>query len=145
GFAITCENDTHRIDIAGLTGGKNVMVYGQTEVTRDLVDRRKATGGVSKYEVEDVQLHDFDSARPYLTCRIEGEDVRIDCRFIAGCDGFHGASRRSVPDKAIRTFEKVYPFGWLGILSDVPPVSHELIYASHSRGFALCSMRSPTR
>jgi p-hydroxybenzoate 3-monooxygenase len=145
GFAITCENDTHRIDLAKLTGGKNVMVYGQTEVTRDLVERRKDTGGVSHYEVEDVQLHDFDSDKPYVTCRIKGEEVRIDCRFIAGCDGFHGASRRSVPEESIRTFEKVYPFGWLGILADVPPVSHELIYASHSRGFALCSMRSNTR
>jgi p-hydroxybenzoate 3-monooxygenase len=145
GFAITCENDTHRIDLAKLTGGKNVMVYGQTEVTRDLVDRRKDTGGVTHYEAEDVQLHDFDSDKPYVTCRMKGEDVRIDCRFIAGCDGFHGASRRSVPENAICTFEKVYPFGWLGILADVPPVSHELIYASHSRGFALCSMRSNTR
>jgi len=145
GFAITCENDTHRIDLTELTGGKNVMVYGQTEVTRDLVERRKQTGGISHYEAADVELHDFDSDTPHVTCRINDEAVRIDCRFIAGCDGFHGASRRSVPDTAIRTFEKVYPFGWLGILADVPPVSHELIYASHSRGFALCSMRSNTR
>jgi p-hydroxybenzoate 3-monooxygenase len=145
GFAITCENDTHRIDLARLTGGKNVMVYGQTEVTRDLVERRKQTGGISHYEAADVELHDFHSDTPHVTCNINGEAVRIDCRFIAGCDGFHGASRRSVPDTAIRTFEKVYPFGWLGILADVPPVSHELIYASHSRGFALCSMRSNTR
>jgi len=145
GFAITRENDTHRIDLAKLTGGKTVMVYGQTEVTRDLVERRKQTGGISKYEVTDVELHDIDSDKPHVTCSIEGEAVRIDCRFIAGCDGFHGASRRAVPDDAIRTFEKVYPFGWLGILADVPPVSHELIYASHSRGFALCSMRSNTR
>ena len=145
GFAITRENETHRIDLAGLTGGKRVMVYGQTEVTRDLVERRAETGGVSHYEVEAVELFDFDGDKPYVTCRMGGEDVRIDCRFIAGCDGFHGASRRSVPETAIKVFEKVYPFGWLGILSDVPPVSHELIYASHSRGFALCSMRSMTR
>ena len=145
GFAITVENDTHRIDLAELTGGKNVMVYGQTEVTRDLVDRRTETGGITKYEAADVEPHDFDTADPYVTCSIAGEAFRIDCRFIAGCDGFHGASRRAVPDDAIRTFEKVYPFGWLGILADVPPVSHELIYASHSRGFALCSMRSNTR
>jgi len=145
GFAITRENDTHRIDLTKLTGGKTVMVYGQTEVTRDLVECRKQTGGITKYEAADVELHDFDSDKPYVTGKIEGEAVRIDCRFIAGCDGFHGASRRSVPDDAIRTFEKVYPFGWLGILADVPPVSHELIYANHSRGFALCSMRSNTR
>ena len=145
GFSISVENDIHRIDLAKLTGGNSVMVYGQTEVTRDLVDRRKATGGVSKYEAADVELHDFAGAKPYVTCRIDGEEVRVDCDFIAGCDGFHGASRRSVPKDAIRTFEKVYPFGWLGILADVPPVDHELIYASHSRGFALCSMRSNTR
>jgi len=145
GFAITGDDDIHRIDLAHLTGGKWVTVYGQTEVTRDLVDRRADTGGVTHYEAESVELHEFDSDTPYVTCRIEGEEVRIDCRFIAGCDGFHGASRRSVPEDAIRTFEKVYPFGWLGILADVPPVSHELIYASHSRGFALCSMRSKIR
>ena len=145
GFAITNENDTHRIDLGKLTNGKSVMVYGQTEVTKDLVDRRADTGGVTHYEAESVELHDFDTDKPYVTCRIDGEDVRIDCRFIAGCDGFHGASRRAVPEDAIRTFEKVYPFGWLGILSDVPPVSHELVYASHSRGFALCSMRSMSR
>ncbi|AKH99814.1 4-hydroxybenzoate 3-monooxygenase [Hoeflea sp. IMCC20628] len=145
GFAITRENDVHRIDLAKLTAGKNVMVYGQTEVTRDLVDRRAETGGITHYQAETVELHDFDSATPHVTCRIDGEEVRIDCSFIAGCDGFHGASRRAVPEDAIQTFEKVYPFGWLGILSDVPPVSHELIYASHSRGFALCSMRSMTR
>tara|TARA_R110002050_G_scaffold67636_2_gene146441 strand:+ start:15248 stop:16429 length:1182 start_codon:yes stop_codon:yes gene_type:complete len=145
GFAITREDDVHRIDLSGLTGGKCVTVYGQTEVTRDLVDRRAETGGVTLYEVETVELHAFDSDKPHVTCRIDGQEVRINCRFIAGCDGFHGASRRAVPEDAIRTFEKVYPFGWLGILSDVPPVSHELIYASHSRGFALCSMRSKSR
>jgi len=145
GFTITCENETHHIDLAKLTGGKSVMVYGQTEVTKDLVDRRAETGGVTHYMAEAVELHDFDGDKPFVTCRIDGEDARIDCRFIAGCDGFHGASRRSVPENAIRTFEKIYPFGWLGILADVPPVSDELIYASHSRGFALCSMRSQTR
>ncbi|SOE09040.1 p-hydroxybenzoate 3-monooxygenase [Hoeflea halophila] len=145
GFAISCETDIHRIDLTQLTGGKNVMVYGQTEVTRDLVDHRSQTGGITMYEAADVEPQEFDTAGPYVTCKIAGESVRIDCRFIAGCDGFHGASRRSVPETAIATFEKVYPFGWLGILADVPPVSHELIYASHSRGFALCSMRSNTR
>jgi p-hydroxybenzoate 3-monooxygenase len=145
GFAISREDEIHRIDLAGLTGGQTVMVYGQTEVTKDLVERRSDSGGVTHYEVEAVELHDFVGDHPHVTCMIDGETVRIDCRFIAGCDGFHGASRRSVPEDAIRTFEKIYPFGWLGILSDVPPVSHELIYASHSRGFALCSMRSMTR
>ncbi|MDF1607665.1 4-hydroxybenzoate 3-monooxygenase [Hoeflea sp. YIM 152468] len=145
GFAITHENDFHRIDLDRLTGGKTVMVYGQTEVTKDLVERRAATGGVTHYEASSVDLHDFDGDTPHVTCRIGGEDVRVECKYIAGCDGFHGASRRSVPESAIRTFEKVYPFGWLGIMSDVPPVSHELIYASHSRGFALCSMRSMSR
>jgi len=145
GFSITRDNEIHRIDLAGLTGGKRVMVYGQTEVTKDLADRRAATGGVTHYEADAVELHGFDSDTPHVTCRIDGTDIRINCRFIAGCDGFHGASRRSVPEDAIRTFEKVYPFGWLGILSEVPPVSHELVYASHSRGFALCSMRSMTR
>ena len=97
GFAITRENDTHRIDLAKLTGGKNVMVYGQTEVTRDLVERRKQTDGISKYEVADVELHDIGSDKPHVTCSIEGEAVRIDCRFIAGCDGFHGPSRKAMP------------------------------------------------
>lgn len=145
GFAISCEDETHRIDLAALTGGKTVMVYGQTEVTSDLVERRTATGGTTYYGVEAVEPNDFDGDKPHVSCRINGEEMRIECRFIAGCDGFHGASRHAVPEDAIRTFEKVYPFGWLGILSDVPPVSHELIYASHSRGFALCSMRSATR
>ncbi|PWV98928.1 p-hydroxybenzoate 3-monooxygenase [Hoeflea marina] len=145
GFAIAHDGVSHRIDLKRLTGGKSVMVYGQTEVTRDLVDRRTATGGVTHYEAENVEPHGFDGVHPFVTCRLEGEDLRIDCEFIAGCDGFHGASRRAVPEAAIRTFEKVYPFGWLGILADVAPVSHELIYANHPRGFALCSMRSPSR
>lgn len=145
GFTITCEDDIHRIDLSRLTGGQSVMVYGQTDLTRDLVDRRAQSSGISYYQAETVELHDFDTDRPHVSCRIEQEDVRIDCRFIAGCDGFHGASRRAVPESAIHTFEKTYPFGWLGMLSDVAPVSHELIYASHTRGFALCSMRSNTR
>lgn len=145
GFAIAHDGASHRIDLRKLTGGKSVMVYGQTEVTRDLVDRRAATGGVTHYDASDVEPHGFDGQQPFVTCRVDGEDMHIDCEFIAGCDGFHGASRRAVPETAIRTFEKVYPFGWLGILADVPPVSHELIYANHPRGFALCSMRSASR
>ena len=145
GFAITHAGATQRIDLKGLTGGKSVTVYGQTEVTRDLVARRAEAGGITYYEAEGVELHGFDSTSPQVTCRVGGRDLTIACDFIAGCDGYHGASRRAVPEGAMRTFEKVYPFGWLGILADVPPVDHELIYASHPRGFALCSMRSPTR
>lgn len=145
GFAIAREGRSQRIDLKELTHGNTVMVYGQSEVTRDLVDRRAETGGISHYEVDEVEPHDFDSARPFVTCRLNGEELRVDCDFIAGCDGFHGASRRAVPQKAIRSFEKIYPFGWLGLMADVPPVSHELVYASHSRGFALCSMRSQVR
>lgn len=145
GFAITREHETHRVDLKRLTGGKAVTVYGQTEVTRDLMGKREEAGGRTFYNAEDVELHGFDGDRPSVTARVGGEAVTIECDFIAGCDGFHGASRRAVSESALSTFEKVYPFGWLGILADVPPVSHELIYASHSRGFALCSMRSPTR
>ncbi len=121
------------------------MVYGQTEVTRDLMDLRSAGGGVTFYEAEDVVPHDFDGGRPFVTFRAEGLDHRLDCDFIAGCDGFHGASRKAVETRGLETFERVYPFGWLGIVADVPPVSDELIYANHSRGFALCSMRSHSR
>ena len=135
----------HRIDLRGLTGGKTVTVYGQTEVTRDLMDARDAAGLPTVYEAEDVSLHDFDGERPRVRYRKDGVEHEVQCDFIAGCDGFHGVSRRSVPAGAIATHERVYPFGWLGVLSDTPPVSHELIYANHERGFALCSMRSHTR
>jgi p-hydroxybenzoate 3-monooxygenase len=135
----------HRIDFAGLTGGKGVMVYGQTEVTRDLMDARLAAGAPAIYEAEDVQPAGFDGDRPELRFVHEGTERRIACDFIAGCDGFHGISRASVPEGAIEIFERVYPFGWLGLLADVPPVSDELIYVNHERGFALCSMRSRTR
>lgn len=145
GFDITFDGRRHRIDLHDLTGGKRVMVYGQTEATRDLMDRREATGGVTHYEATDVTPHDFDG-KPHVTWQNnDGAEHRLDCDFIAGCDGYHGVSRKSVPDDARRTFERVYPFGWLGIVADVPPVSHELIYANHARGFALCSMRSNTR
>jgi len=145
GFSLAFDGRDHRIDLLGLTGGKRVMVYGQTEVTRDLMEQRKRDGSVTIYEASDVEPHDFDTAAPYVTYRKDGISHRIDCDFIAGCDGFHGASRKAVPERAIRVFEKVYPFGWLGILAEVAPVNHELIYANHPRGFALCSMRSPTR
>jgi len=145
GFSLAFDGRDHRIDLHGLTGGKRVMVYGQTELTRDLMEHREASGALTIYDAADVTPHDFDGASPYLTYEKDGITHRLDCDFIAGCDGFHGASRKAVPESAIRTFEKVYPFGWLGILADVAPVSHELIYANHPRGFALCSMRSETR
>ncbi|MGF6174981.1 4-hydroxybenzoate 3-monooxygenase [Ensifer sp. 4252] len=145
GFSLAFDGRDHRIDLHGLTGGRRVMVYGQTELTRDLMEERALTGAPSMYAAVDVEPHDFDGHKPYVTYELDGTSHRIDCDFIAGCDGFHGVSRKSVPENAIRTFEKVYPFGWLGILADVPPVSHELIYANHARGFALCSMRSQTR
>ena len=144
GFALAFDGRQHRIDLKRLTG-KSVMVYGQTEVTHDLIDARAKAGLTTIYDARNVQPHDFDSDAPYVTYSKDGADHRIDADFIIGCDGFHGPSRKAVPEKAIRIFEKVYPFGWLGILADVPPVSHELIYANHPRGFALCSMRSMTR
>lgn len=145
GFDLAFDGQHHRIDLFGLTGGKRVMVYGQTELTKDLMDRRAATGGTSIYEAADVLPRDFDGAAPYVTYKKDRVEHRIDCDFIAGCDGYHGVSRKSVPGEALATYERVYPFGWLGILAEVKPVSHELIYANHPRGFALCSMRSMTR
>ena len=145
GFSLAFDGRDHRIDLFDLTGGKRVMVYGQTELTRDLIERREADGRLTIHEAANVTPHAFDGATPYVTYEKDGVTHRIDCDFIAGCDGFHGASRKAVPEKAIRTFEKVYPFGWLGLLAEVPPVSDELVYANHPRGFALCSMRSQTR
>ncbi|RAZ89425.1 4-hydroxybenzoate 3-monooxygenase [Mesorhizobium hawassense] len=144
GFSLAFDGRDHRIDLAGLTGGKRVMVYGQTEVTRDLMARRESGNCLTIYEAANVRPRDFEAA-PYVTYEKDGVTHRIDCDFVVGCDGFHGASRKSVPTKAIRCFEKIYPFGWLGLLADVAPVHHELIYANHRRGFALCSMRSMTR
>lgn len=135
----------HRIDLHGLTGSKRVMVYGQTEVTRDLMDVRAKTGLTTVYEAQNVKPHDFESDAPSVTYEKDGVQHTIECDFIAGCDGFHGICRASVPKDKIQTFEKVYPFGWLGLLSDTPPVSEELIYAHTERGFALCSQRSKTR
>lgn len=145
GFSLAFDGRDHRIDLFHLSGGKRVMVYGQTELTRDLMHRREESGAPAIYEAVNVTPHDFDGAAPYVTYGKDGRTHRIDCDFIAGCDGYHGASRKAAPEKAIRTFEKIYPFGWLGVLAEVPPVSHELVYANHSRGFALCSMRSETR
>ena len=135
----------HRIDFRDLTGGKQVIIYGQTEVTHDLMDARNGFGGTTVYEASEVEPHDFDGDAPGVTWRKDGVMHRMACDYIAGCDGYHGVSRASVPERSIATFERVYPFGWLGVLTDRPPVSHELIYSNHERGFALCSMRSPTR
>jgi p-hydroxybenzoate 3-monooxygenase len=145
GFSLAFDGRDHRIDLSALTGGKQVLVYGQTELTRDLMDRRAQSGATTIYNASNTRLHDFDRASPFVTYEVDGVEMRLDCDFIAGCDGFHGVSRKSVPEQSIDVFEKVYPFGWLGILADVPPVHHELIYSNHERGFALCSMRSNTR
>jgi p-hydroxybenzoate 3-monooxygenase len=134
----------HRIDMHAATG-KTVMIYGQTEVTRDLMTARADAGLTTVYEAADVTPHDFASDTPRVSYVKDGVTHEIACDFIAGCDGFHGISRQSVPPSAITTFERVYPFGWLGILSETPPVSHELIYTNHERGFALCTMRSMHR
>jgi p-hydroxybenzoate 3-monooxygenase len=131
--------------LEALAGGQKVMVYGQTEVTRDLMDARQAAGLPTIYEANDVQIHDFDSEHPSVSYEKDGQRHTITCDFIAGCDGFHGVCRASVPSKSIQEFEKVYPFGWLGVLSDTPPVHEELIYVNSTRGFALCSQRSTTR
>ena len=144
GIELGFDGDSHRIDFSALIG-RQVMVYGQTEMTRDLMEARTATGATTIYDAEDVQLHDFDGATPHVTYRKDGVTQRLDCAVIAGCDGYHGISRQSVPQQALTTFERVYPFGWLGVLVDQPPVAHELIYAHHERGFALCSMRSSSR
>ena len=149
GFDMLFRGKRHRIDMHGLTGGKNVMVYGQTEVTRDLMDARSAASLPIVYSASEVSVHGFDTTHPVVRYQTDGPQGKVnhqlDCDFIAGCDGFHGVCRASVPRGAITEYEKVYPFGWLGILADVPPVSHELIYANTERGFALCSMRSATR
>ncbi|MEL7939638.1 4-hydroxybenzoate 3-monooxygenase [Pseudomonas delhiensis] len=145
GFELVLDGRRERIDLKGLTGGKNVMVYGQTEVTRDLMEARQASGALSIYEAGDVQLHEVQGEKPYVTFTKDGEAARLDCDYIAGCDGFHGVSRQTIPADKLKTYERVYPFGWLGLLSDTPPVNHELIYASSERGFSLSSMRSATR
>ena len=145
GFQLAFDGRCERIDLKGLTGGKSVMVYGQTEVTRDLMEARQASGAITLYNTSEVQLHELKGERPYLTFEHEGRSQRLECDYIAGCDGFHGVSRQSIPAGVLKEFERVYPFGWLGILADTPPVHEELIYANHERGFALCSMRSPTR
>ena len=145
GFELCFGGARHRIDLAGLTGGKRVVVYGQTEVTRDLMAARAAAGAQTVYQAGDVAIHGFDTDHPRVTYTHGGQAHEIRCDFIAGCDGYHGVSRASVPAAALAIYEQVYPFGWLGVLADTPPVAEELIYSNHARGFALCSMRSQTR
>ena len=134
-----------RLDLKALTGGKTVMVYGQTEVTRDLMQARQQSGAPIIYAASNVQPHDIEGPRPYLTFDKDGRQHRVECDYIAGCDGFHGVARQSIPASVLKVYERVYPFGWLGLLADTPPVNHELIYAHHERGFVLCSQRSQTR
>jgi len=144
GIELSVRGVRHRVDFKELTGGRSVTVYGQTEVTRDLMEARAAAGAPTIYEAQNVMPSGYDGARPVVRYVKDGETRELACDFIAGCDGFHGISRQSVPESAISIFERVYPFGWLGVLADVPPVSPELIYAKHERGFALCSLRSQT-
>ena len=145
GFEMLYQGKRHRVDMNKLTGGKNVMVYGQTELTKDLMDARAAAGLPTVYEASNVAVHDFDTKNPRVTYQKDGQNFEIECDFIAGCDGFHGVCRASAPRSAITEYEKVYPFGWLGLLSDTPPVCDELIYVNSPRGFALCSQRSKIR
>ncbi|MEO8485750.1 MAG: 4-hydroxybenzoate 3-monooxygenase [Betaproteobacteria bacterium] len=144
GIEIAHRDERHRIDFKALVG-KAVVVYGQTEVTRDLMDARRAAGARTVYEADGVSVSGFDGTAPRVSWRQGGQAHELSCDFIAGCDGYHGVTRQSVPAGAIRGHERAYPFGWLGLLVERPPVSHELIYVNHARGFALCSMRSTTR
>ncbi|MCG7364010.1 4-hydroxybenzoate 3-monooxygenase [Roseomonas sp. ACRSG] len=145
GIRLALDGELFRIDLHGLTGGQAVTVYGQTEVTHDLIGAHQARDAALVFEASDVALHDLEGEAPFVTYRANGESHHLDCDYIAGCDGYHGVSRASIPAGILRSFEKVYPFGWLGILADVPPCDDELIYSNHRNGFALASMRSPTR
>ncbi|MDP9339168.1 MAG: 4-hydroxybenzoate 3-monooxygenase [Acidobacteriota bacterium] len=143
GIELQFSGRRHRIDFQELTGGKSVTVYAQHEILKDLITARLATGGKIFFEVGDVSIHDFRDANPSIRFTANGKSEELSCDFIAGCDGFHGICRPSIPNGILRQFEREYPFGWLGILAEAPPSSHELIYAHHARGFALLSMRSP--
>ena len=142
GFHIAHDGVLDHVDLHKHSGGNSVMVYGQTELTRDLYEAREQLGGKVVHNAADVALHDLASDAPYVTYRSGDEEVRIDCDYVVGADGFHGVSRKSIPKDVLREYEKVYPFGWLGVLSRTRPVSPELIYAKYERGFALCSIRS---
>jgi len=145
GVELAVNGKRTRIDLKGLTGGDVVVCYGQVEITRDLMDAREAADLQTYYEADNVQPHDVKSDKPYVTFEHEGEEYRLDCEFVAGCDGFHGVSRQTIPEDVRTEYERVYPFGWLGLMSDTPPCHDELIYAKSERGFALASQRSPTR
>jgi len=145
GFDLVVDGETFRIALCELTGGAGVVVYGQTEVTRDLIDAGLERGTRILFDAQTVGLHDIDTGAPFVTFKHKGEDQRLACDFIAGCDGFHGVSRSRIPSELGRAFERVYPFGWLGILAEAPPCHDELVYSNHERGFALASMRSRTR
>jgi len=145
GFEMLWGGKRHRVDLHGLTGGKSVMVYGQTELTRDLMEARRSAALPTVYDAHNVAVVDFDGTTPHVTYEKDGQSHRVDCDFIAGCDGYHGVCRASIPPQAISEYEKVYPIGWLGLLADTPPVSEELIYVNSARGFSLCSQRSKTR
>ncbi|HTO64855.1 MAG TPA: 4-hydroxybenzoate 3-monooxygenase [Bradyrhizobium sp.] len=142
GFHIAHDGVLDRVDLQKYSGGNSVLVYGQTEITRDLYEARDRLGGNVVHEAEDVTPHDVASDAPFVTYRKNGETVRVDCDYVVGADGFHGVSRKSIPAEKLSEFERVYPFGWLGVLSRTRPVSSELIYVKHERGFALCSLRS---
>ncbi|SFP80244.1 p-hydroxybenzoate 3-monooxygenase [Bradyrhizobium sp. Ghvi] len=142
GFEIAHDGVLSHVDLHKHSGGNSVLVYGQTELTRDLYEARDRLGGKVVHNAEDVRPHDLTSDRPYVTYRANGATIRVDCDYIVGADGFHGVSRKSIPKDVLREYEKVYPFGWLGVLSRTKPVSPELIYVKHERGFALCSLRS---
>ncbi|MEH6546696.1 MAG: 4-hydroxybenzoate 3-monooxygenase [Sneathiella sp.] len=142
---IASYGEVHSIDLSGLTDGKVVTVYGQTEITHDLMNARNASGQKTVYETVDVQPQDINTDNPFVTYSVDGQQYSLECDYIAGCDGFHGICRPSIPNGVLKEYEKIYPFGWLGLLSDTPPVNFELIYIKHERGFALCSKRSETR
>ena len=145
GTSILCDDRPFRVDFASHTHGRSVVVYGQQEVMKDLFDAAEDRGVRIVFEAQDVAPQELDSERPYVTYQVDGITTRLDCDYVAACDGYHGVGRTAIPPSVLKTYEKVYPFGWLGILADVPPCDHELIYCNHEHGFALASMRSPTR
>lgn len=145
GVQIAFKGEIRRVDFHKYANGKQVLVYGQTEITADLMEARNASGAESIYEVDNVRIEGIDTDDPYVLFEKDGEPQRIDCEYVAGCDGFHGVSRKTIPDSVRREYEKVYPVGWLGLLADTPPISDELIYGVSGHGFFLCSMRSNTR
>lgn len=143
GLYLNFRGERHRIDMAALTGGRAITVYGQNEVVRDLIELRQATGRPIVFGANLVSVHDVESSQPMIRYQHDGEDVEVLCDFVAGCDGFHGVCRQAIPSSVLRSYERVYPFGWLGILAQAPPSCDELVYSLHDNGFALFSMRSP--